>query len=272
MDKTLKQKFRQPFGFYMENLIGKHFNLNDIFTMYFTHSYAHEWGIDINDEDLKQLRNLLKVLDVNTDKLEEQVFDILKNKNKTFYISKNQKNYTESIRRSFSVKDKGKLLRKKLILLATSNLVSINKVELLRIQNHRLIISEIKSQYGPKVDHRIEFNNTQLKLLLKLARQNISATLIYAIALPEPMFIEIPIEELYEKLDEYEHFDGLEFTNYDWSYLRMTIPKKFRELNKFTKIDKSLYNYNDESTLYNSILDSFPRKFQRLEEYRKNSF
>ena len=244
MDRTLKQKFRQPFGFYMENLIGKHFELNGVFTMYYAHSYAYEWGLGIIDEDLDRLRFLLKVSEINTDKLKERVLDILKGH--VYYY--NGEDYIDSIKRSFSIKDKGKFLEKKVTLLAVSNLVSSNHIELLRIQDHRLIVSEIKSQYGPKVDHKIEFNNTQLKLLFELAKNNIGASLIYAIALPEPMFIEIPIEELYDKFDKYDDFDGIEFTNYDWSYLRMSIPKKFRELNKFTMIEKSLYNYNDEPT------------------------
>ena len=265
MDRTLKQKFRQPFGFYMENLIGKHFYLKGIFTLYHAHCHAFEWGLDIADDYMDQLRYLLRVLEINTDDIKDSAFNILKGQ--VHYDS--DKGYIDSVRRSFSIKDKGKLLEKKTTLLAVSNLVSSNFIELLRIQDHKLIVSEIKSQYGPTVDHRIEFNSRQLKLLLKLAKNNIGASLIYTIALPEPKFIEIPIEELYEKLDDYEDFDGLEFTDYDWSYLKMRIPMKFRELDGFTMIDKSLYNYYDETTLYNSILDSFPGKFPRLEEYRK---
>ena len=186
---------------------------------------------------MNQLRFLLRVLEINTDKLIERVLDILKGN-----VYHSDEGYTDSIKRSFSIKDEGELLEKKITLLAVSNLVSSNHIELLRIQDHRLIVSEIKSQYGPKVDHRIEINNTQLKLLLKLAKNNIGATLIYAIALPEPIFIEIPIEELYDKFDEYDDFDGLEFTNYDWSYLKMRIPMKFREVDGFTPtmLDSSL--------------------------------
>ena len=238
MDRTLKQKFRQPFGFYMENMIGRDFDLKGIFTLYHAHCHAFEWGLDITDDDMDQLRYLLRVLEINTDNIKDSAFNILKGQ--VHYDS--DKGYIDSIKRSFSIKDKGKLLEKKVTLLAVSNLVSSNHIELLRIQDHRLIVSEIKSQYGPKVDHRIEINNTQLKLLLKLAKNNIGATLIYAIALPEPIFIEIPIEELYDKFDEYDDFDGLEFTNYDWSYLKMRIPMKFREVDGFTPtmLDSSL--------------------------------
>ena len=181
MDKTLKQKFRQPFGFYMENLIGKHFELNGIFTLYHTHFYAYEWGLDIMDEDLDQLRSFLRVLEVNTDKIKESVFDILKE-----HRHYNDKSFKNSINTAFSTKDDDELFEKKIILLAISLEVSSNRIELLRIQDHRLIVSEIKSQYGPKVDHRIEINQRQLKLLLKSEKNNIGATLIYAIALPEP--------------------------------------------------------------------------------------
>ena len=45
MDRTPKQKFRQPFGFYMENLIGRHLEMKGIFTMYHAHHYAFEWGL-----------------------------------------------------------------------------------------------------------------------------------------------------------------------------------------------------------------------------------
>ena len=140
MNKTLKQEFRQPFGFYMENLIGKHFDLNGIFTLYHAHSHAYEWGLGISDEDMDQLRFLLRVLEINTDKLKERVLDILKGH--VYYY--NGEDYIDSIKRSFFIKDKGKLLEKKVTLLAVSNLVSSNHIEFLRIQDHRLIVSEIK--------------------------------------------------------------------------------------------------------------------------------
>ena len=78
MDKTLKQKFRQPFGFYMEDLIGKHFLLNSIFTMYHNHAHAYEWGSDLPDKDMDQLKFILKILDIDLEAIKERVFNILK--------------------------------------------------------------------------------------------------------------------------------------------------------------------------------------------------
>ena len=54
MDRTLKQKFRQPFGFYMENLIGKQLLSKGILTMYNAHHYAFEWGLDLDDDAISQ--------------------------------------------------------------------------------------------------------------------------------------------------------------------------------------------------------------------------
>lgn len=132
MDKTLKQKFRQPFGFYMENLIGKHFLPNSIFTMYHNNAYAYEWGLDLLDEYTDQLKLLLRILDVDLEAIKERVFGILKGS-----MIYNGQGYTESIRKSFTIKDNYELFNKKIILLAASKIVSSNRLELLRLQGHR---------------------------------------------------------------------------------------------------------------------------------------
>lgn len=262
MDRTLKQRFRQPFGFYMENLIGGNFALSGIFAMYHAHSHAFEWGLDLNDGDLIQLKSLLDILGKNTQTLKNHVLDILKGKN-SFY----SKDYVEIIKKAFSTKDRGKLFDKKITLLSGSNLVSSNIIELLRIQDHKLIVSEIKSQYGPKVDYRIEFEKGQIYKLSRLANKGINVSLIYCIALPIPMFVEIPFTGLYDKFLDFEDFNGKEFTSDNWSDLRIRIPKEFRKEEKFTKIDKSLYSFKDEMSLFRTILDAFPDKFTRLEKF-----
>ena len=81
MDMTLKQKFRQPFGYYMENLIGRHLTTKGIFTMYHAHSYAFEWGLDLNDDDLNQLKFLLDTLEIDTEELSERVRLVLRSNN-----------------------------------------------------------------------------------------------------------------------------------------------------------------------------------------------
>ena len=262
MDRTLKQKFRQPFGFYMENLIGRHLALKGFFTMYHAHNYAFEWGLDLNDDDLNQLKALLKARKINTEKLKNGVQEILEGK-----LEINDRIYIEAIKKTFSPNDSEELFNKKIILLATSKLVSSNRLELLRIQNHRIIVSEVKSQYGPKVDYRIEFEKGQLFKMLRLTNLGMKTSLIYCIALPVPKFVEIPFIRLYDKFMEYSDFDGKEFTTDEWADLRIRIPLEYRKDEKFERIHESLYSFKDEQSLYKAILEGFPGKFSRLEKY-----
>lgn len=266
MDETLKQRFRQPFGFYMENLIGKDFQLSGFYTMYHAHSHAYEWGLDLNDIDLTQLKFLLNILGTDREELKKHVLNILSNKETNY-----SNDYIEVIKKIFSGNEKAELLEKKITLLAVSNIVGSNNVEFLRIQNHKLIVSEIKSQYGPKVDYRIEFEEGQLEKLLKLTNNGIDATLLYCIALPEPRFVEIAVRELYKEFMKFKDFNGEEFITNNWSNLRIRIPRKYREEEKFKKIDKSLYHFHDEVSLYNAILNAFPGKFTRLNDFLINA-
>ena len=262
MDSTLKQKFRQPFGFYMENLIGRHLEMKGIFTMYYAHHYAFEWGLDLNDRDLNQLKSLLKARKINTEKLKNDVQKILEGK-----LGINDRIYMEAIKKTFSPNDSEELFNKKIILLATSNLVSSNRLELLRIQNHRILVSEVKSQYGPKVDYRIEFEKGQLFKMINLTNLGMRTSLIYCIALPVPKFVEIPFIKLYDKFMNYSDFNGKEFTTDDWADLRTRIPLEYRKGEKYERIHESLYSFKDEQSLYKSILEEFPGKFSRLEIY-----
>ena len=261
MDRTLKQKFRQPFGFYMENLIGRHLALKGFFTMYHAHNYAFEWGLDLNDDDLNQLKALLKARKINTEKLKNDVQEILEGK-----LGINDRIYVEVIKKAFSPNDSEELFNRKIILLAASNLVYSNRLELLRIQNHRIIVSEVKSQYGPKVDYRIEFEKGQLFKMINLTNLGMRTSLIYCIALPEPKFVEIPFIKLYDKFMNYSDFNGKEFTTDDWADLRIRIPLEYRKDEKFERIHESLYSFKDEQSLYMSILEEFPGKFSRLEK------
>ena len=260
MDKTLKQKFRQPFGFYMENLIGKQLLSKGIFTMYNAHHYAFEWGLDLDDDAISQLKSLLIARDVNIERLSEEVKEILKGKNGLY-----SETDLELVRGAFSKKENNNLFNKKIILLGVSNMISRNKLEILRFQNQKLIVSEVKSQYGPKVDYRIEFEKGQLFRLLRLTNLGMNTSLIYCIALPYPRYVEIPFIKLYDKFKDYSDFNGKEFTTDDWANLRIRIPLEYRKEEKFEGIDKSLYCFSDEQSLYKSILEEFPGKCPRLE-------
>ena len=260
MDKTLKQKFRQPFGFYMENLIGKQLLSKGIFTMYNAHHYAFEWGLDLDDDAISQLKSLLIARDVNIERLSEEVKEILKGKNGLY-----SETYLELVRGAFSKKENKNLFNKKIILLGVSNMISRNKLEILRIQNQKLIVSEVKSQYGPKVDYRIEFEKGQLFRLLRLTNAGMYTSLIYCIALPYPRYVEIPFIKLYDKFKDYSDFNGEEFTTDYWANLRIRIPLEYRKEEKFERISESIYGFSDEQSLYKSILEEFPGKFPRLE-------
>ena len=260
MDRTLKQKFRQPFGFYMENLIGKHLLSKGIFTMYNAHHYAFEWGLNLDDDVLNQLKSLLIARDVNIEGLSEEVKEILNRKNGLY-----SETYLELVRGAFSKNENKNLFNKKIILLGVSNMISRNKLEILRIQNQKLIVSEVKSQYGPKVDYRIEFEKGQLFRLLRLTNAGMNTSLIYCIALPHPRYVEIPFIQLYDKFKDFPDFNGKEFTTDEWANLRIRIPLEYRKEEKFERISESLYSFSDEQSLYKSILGEFPGKFPRFE-------
>lgn len=262
MDKTLKQKFRQPFGFYMENLIGKYFSLNGVFTMYNAHSHAYEWGLDIKQDELKQLKFLTKILNRDTGVLKNHLLETLRDKNANY--EPNEGGVKKSI---LSLNDSEEMIDIKSTLLTVSSLVSSNTIEFLRIQGSKLIVSEVKSQYGPKPDFRIEFESGQLQKLLRAVKFGLNVSLIYCIALPVPRFVEIPFKALYDKFRDFSDFNGEEFTSHDWPDLRIRIPIEFRSEKKFTKINQSLYDFIDEMSLFRSILDSFPNKFSRLEKF-----
>lgn len=264
MDRTIKQKFRQPFGFYMENLIGRHLEMKGIFTMYHGHSHAFEWDLDLNDRDLNQLKFLLEALKINTEDLGERVKEVLRGNNWQY-----TEYHAELIRKTFSLNDDDELFKKKIILLAVSNVISSNMLELIRIEDHRLIVSEVKSQYGPKVDYRIEFERSQLNRLLHLTNIGIETSLIYCIALPVPKFVEIPFIGLYDKFANYSDFDGKKFTTDEWADLRIRIPLEYRKDEKFERIHESLYSFKDEQSLYRSTLEEFPNKFPHLERYSR---
>ena len=123
----------------------------------------------------------------------------------------------------------------------------------------------MKSQYGPKVDYRIEFEKGQLFGLLRLTNAGMYTSLIYFIPLPYPRYVEIPFIKLYDKFKDFSDFNGKEFTTDDWANLRIRIPLEYRKEEKFERISESINGFSDEQSLYKSILGEFPGKFQRLE-------
>lgn len=260
MDKTMKQKFRQPFGYFMEHLIAKYFLSTGVFEMDHGHNHAYEWNIKLEKNDLKQLKILLDILNIDIEEYKRSIIEILKGER---IIDVNS---LEVINKLFTLRDNKALWQEKLILYSTSNLVASNHIEILRIEGGKLIVSEIKSQYGPNPDYRIQIEFQQINTLAQLTNAGIRTSLIYVIALPEPRFVEIPFIALYDIFNQYDDFNGKMFTTENWTSIRIRIPFEYRKDFRFKTIDKSLHNYKDENSLFNSILNEFPDKFNHLKE------
>ena len=85
-----------------------------------------------------------------------------------------------------------------------SRLVGKNLIEFLRIQDNNVIVSEIKSQFGPEPDFKIELESNQLEMYTRLTNLGINTSLIYYIAFPKPNFIEISFLKLYGKFFKFQ--------------------------------------------------------------------
>lgn len=244
MTESLKQKFRQPFGYYMEELIRKHFKVNGVYTIGHSHNHLYEW-----DETYEE-SNISALLEFYNSMME---FDEFNDLSTSRSITPQYPRKTDSI--SKEVLD-GRLHR-------ISRLVGSNTFELIRIENNKVIVSEIKSQYGPNPDYRIEIESPQLTILIKLTNVGVLTSLIYCIALPEAKFLEIPFVRLYDIFNRYSDFDGKEFK--EKGYIRIRVPREYRKFTSFESMNRSLYNYNDEKTLFHSVLAQYPNKFKKLE-------
>ncbi len=234
-NQTPKQKYRQVFGFYAENLITEHFKYKKELVISYSWNHIDEWGEKYDPEWKIHLANLF-------DKLSQcNYFKNIMNEKLEYY-----ENHELPISNSNVVnkivlearKNKDKNLLKAFVI---RDLVRSNTFELLRMENEEFIISEVKAQYGPKPDFRIEINPQQRNVLCNSLLCGVKASLIYYIALPKPVFIEIP----YYKIESCE-----EENDY---ILRLKIPLAYRNLDKYTEINPELYTYKNESDLINFL-------------------
>ncbi|MDG7047628.1 MAG: hypothetical protein JRN61_01460 [Nitrososphaerota archaeon] len=261
MGSTLKQRFRVPFGYYMEDLLRENFKLRGLFVAGHSRHKIQEWEETYEPNNLDPLLDFYnKITILNILGMSEQGKTILKyhkNKDKELFDNANNLNNFSKYR------GKGKkTLPFKLFQI--SLFVGSNSIELLRIENRRVIVSEVKSQYGPNPDYRIELEFNQLKNLTELTNAGINTSLLYCIALPYPRFVEIRFIKLYNIFNGYAGFNGETFTRE--RLLRMTIPHVYRNKDNFEYIDNSLYNYQDEKTLLLSVLNRYP--FERLQKFK----
>ena len=68
--------------------------------------------------------------------------------------------------------------------------IQSNEIELVRLQGRRVILSEVKAQYGPQPDGRVEFTEAERARLLAVERHGLEASVIHFVALPSPRFAE----------------------------------------------------------------------------------
>ncbi len=247
-NQTPKQKYRQIFGFYAENLITEYFKNKNEFVISYSWNHMDEWGEKYDPEWKVHLANLF-------DKLSEcNYFKNILNEKLEYY-----EKYDLPISDSYIVnkiilkarKNKDKDLLKAFVF---RDLVRSNTLELLRRENGEFIISEVKAQYGPKPDFRIEINPRQRNVLCNSLLCGVKASLIYFIALPKPVFIEIPYYEIESCEEEKDYI------------LRIRIPPKYRNLEKYIEISPELYTYKNENDLINLLKIRFEEIKIRFEE------
>ena len=165
--QTLKQKHRQKFGYYMEDVLVRHFIESGIFVISTSYCKAKH-NIEYSKSSLYELRKKLE-----------------------------KTNWFLGIwRENYSIADgiEGEI----------ESLVASNRIEMIRWEKEEPIISEIKSKFGPEMDEpRLYFTKAQIERLLEFLDVGIKVSVFVIVALDTPRFIEIPFKEF--KLPDYEN-------------------------------------------------------------------
>ena len=124
--------------------------------------------------------------------------------------------------------------------------------DLIRWEQGSPIVSEVKSQLGPTVDYRIEFQATQMIALREMARRGLKVSILYYVALPGPQFVEIPWTDLRKpdaRVKRNQIGSGYRY--------RTRVPIPYRDRSRFTRIPDSLVPYSNEREL----LEFLTRRF-----------
>lgn len=124
--------------------------------------------------------------------------------------------------------------------------------DMIRWEGDRAILSEIKSQLGPEVDYRIEFQATQMIALRDLSAAGVYVTVLYYVALPRPTFVEVPWVEFRKPAKKVRTSDigrGFRF--------RTRVPIPYRDKVRFTQVPASIVPYTNESELLRYLSEEF---------------
>jgi hypothetical protein len=124
--------------------------------------------------------------------------------------------------------------------------------DMIRWEGGEPIMSEVKSQLGPAVDYRMEFQATQVIALRDCAARGIGVSILYYAALPAPEFVEIPWSDLRKPTT------GVRRDQIGGGYrYRTRVPIPFRDRCRFTQIPAHLVPYSDERELLEYLRTHF---------------
>jgi len=128
---------------------------------------------------------------------------------------------------------------------------NLSDIDLIRWENNEIIISEVKSKYGPNIDDpRIYFTKTQLENFLNISNAGENVTIIIMFGLDTPRFLEIPFNEF--------KIPNLENKRKDRISLR--IPSNYRDTSKYVKLPVHLCDYQDLDSLINLLKKLYNKK------------
>ena len=188
MKQTPKQQLRQPFGFFMENMLARYFFESGLIV------YSYKFSCENYDKKYNVILN-------NIDK----------------QVEKN----------------------------------NLYDIDLIRWENDEIIISEIKSKYGPNIDEpKIYFTKLQLENLSNLFDAGKNVTIFIMFALDTPRFVEIPFNEF--KIPNFENKRNDKIT--------LRIPLDYRDTSKYIKLPAHLYNYQDLDSLLKLLKKLYKKK------------
>ncbi|MCG3109471.1 hypothetical protein L3N51_01763 [Metallosphaera sp. J1] len=252
---------RQAFGFYMEELVAKTLESRGEICLPYDHNQIYSWKRDGLDTAVNALISFFDVLSRNEVPpyldVKHHYSEVVSTIKAIIYGFEEGRWYDLKLwsilkdRYISTVLDPLDPINVKLFVI--SNLVQRNIFELLRVRSDKVIVSEVKSQFGPRVDYKIEIENRQFELMKVLYRLGLNYSLIYLIALPRPRFVEIYLKDILSV--------ALEKDKTRQSYrIRVRVPVTYRDEKKFQYIDSNLYKYNDEVTLLEELEDRYRRR------------
>lgn len=162
------------------------------------------------------------------------------------------------------------------------HLTKNNFIEVIRWENAKPIISEIKSSWGPFPNNKITISMSELLKLQMLKKQRIQTSLIYMVALGSPRFVEIPLESLHLPLFPEDYIEMLaetvptinkigrldRYSRYYYTH-NLTIPAEFRSLRKMVNFPEGMYSFKDLFSLIKEIESVTPVYYLPSKSTRK---